>query len=140
MTYNAAHPSPHRGKTRLLSLLYGLIAAPLAWLVSQIADAALAQEACSPGTEPLTTPAFHGLHAIQAAVLMAALVISASAAWVALSAWRSTRGEQSGDQHALLSVGEGRSRFMALAGLLTSAGFGLGTIFSLPALLFVVSC
>lgn len=140
MTGTTAHPSPHRAKIGLLSLLYGLIAAPLAWGVSQVANSTLAQEACFPGTEPLLTPAFHGVHAMQAVILVAALLVSASAVWVALGTWRSTRGEQSGDQHALLSIGEGRSRFMAFAGVLTSVGFLGASLFSAPALILVAGC
>ncbi|MFI4966329.1 MAG: hypothetical protein ACHP9T_13295 [Caulobacterales bacterium] len=135
-----AHPSPHRGKVGLSGLLYGLIAAPAAWVVSQIANSTLAQEACFPGTQPLAQPAFGGVHVVQAAIMVAALLIGVSAAAVSLTTWRLTRNERSGDQHALLSVGEGRSRFMALAGLLTSLGFALGILFSIPALLFVPAC
>lgn len=136
----AAHPSPHRARIGLFALLYGLVAAPLAWLVSQIINSTLAQQACFPGTEPLNAPAFHGVHAIQAAVLLAALVVSASAVLVALGTWRATRDEQSGDRHVLLSVGEGRSRFMAFAGTLTSLGFLVASLFSVPALILVASC
>jgi hypothetical protein len=136
----SAHPSPHRARIGLFSLLYGLIAAPAAWIVSQIVDSGLAQEACFPGTEPLATPAFGGVHAIQAVILLAALLVSVSAALVALGAWRSSRGEQSGDQHALLSIGEGRSRFMAFAGVLTSLGFLVASLFSAPALILVAIC
>jgi hypothetical protein len=135
-----SHPSPHRGKIGLVGLFYGLVAAPAAWVLSQIANSTLGQEACFPGTEPLAAPAFGGVHAIQAAILLAALLISASAAAVALRTWRSTRGEQSGDQHALLSIGEGRSRFMAFSGLLTSLGFLVASVFSAPALILVGSC
>ena len=134
------HPSPHRGKIGLASLFYGLVAAPAAWVVSQIANSTLGQEACFPGTEPLAEPAFGGVHAIQAVIMLAALLVSASAAAVAFRTWRSTRGEQAGDQHALLSIGEGRSRFMAFAGLLTSLGFLVASLFSAPALILIESC
>src|SRR6476659_8056206 len=73
---SAAHPSVPPGRTGLFALLYGLVAAPIAWVVSQIANSTLAQEACFPGSAPLTTPAFYGVHAIQAAVLLAALAVS----------------------------------------------------------------
>ena len=136
----AAHPSPHRSRTGLPSLLYGLIAAPVAWVVSQIVNSALAQEACFPGTEPLATPALGSVHAMQAGILLAALLVSASATWVALAAWRSTCNEHSGDQHALLAIGEGRSRFMAFAGVLTSVGFLVASLFSAPALVLVAGC
>jgi hypothetical protein len=135
-----AHPSPHRGKTGMAALLYGLVAAPAAWVVGELVNATLAQEACFPGTEPLATPAIANLHGIHVVVLVISLLVSASAALVALGAWRATRNEQAGGPHALLSIGEGRSRFMALAGLMTSAGFLVGTLFSVPAVLFVPSC
>jgi hypothetical protein len=112
----------------------------MAWGISQVVNSALAQEACFPGTEPLATPAFGGVHVMQAVILLAALLVGSSAAFVALGAWRSTRAEHSGDQHALLSVGEGRSRFMAFAGLLTSVGFVVASLFSAPALFLVSSC
>jgi hypothetical protein len=139
-TSQAGHPSPHRAKSGLAALLYGLIAAPAAWVVGEIVDAGLAQEACFPGTEPLATPAFANLHTIHIVVLVISLLVSASAAMVALGAWRATRNERAGGPHALLSIGEGRSRFMALAGVLTSVGFFVGTLFSVPAVLLVPSC
>ncbi|MBS0331496.1 MAG: hypothetical protein JSS35_01890 [Proteobacteria bacterium] len=135
-----AHPSPRRGKVGLARLLYGLMAGPLAWALSQMANGAVGQEACFPGVEPLAAPAFGGAHAIQAVILAVALLVSGSGALVSWVAWRATRDEQAGDQHALLAVGEGRSRFMAFAGLLTSVGFVLASIFSIPAMLFVPAC
>lgn len=135
-----SHPSPHRARTGLTALIYGLTAAPVAWGAAQVLNAALAQEACFPGTEPLSAPAFAHPHLIQGVVLAASLAISASGGLCALRAWSATRNEQSGGSPALLSIGEGRSRFMALSGLLTSAGFFIGTLFSVPAILFVPSC
>lgn len=134
------HPSPHRGQIRLFALTYGLIAAPLAWVTSQIANSTLGQEACFPGTQPLTVPAFGGVHVVQAIILLTALLVSASAFWIALRAWGSTRHERTGDQHVLLSIGEGRSRFMAFAGVLTSVGFLVASLFSAPALILVPAC
>lgn len=134
------HPSPHRARTSLTRLLYGLIAAPMAWVISQVASSTLAQEACFPKTEPLASPAFDGAHLLQFALLGAAFVISASGAWVAYTSWRQTRQEAEGDTHLMLSAGEGRSRFMALAGLLTSVGFLVGVLFSIPAVMFVPAC
>lgn len=136
----ANHPSPHQADTGLAALLYGLVAAPAAWAIGQLINAGLAQEACIPGTEPLTFPALAHLHLIQASVLVGSLLIGASAAITALGAWKATPNEQAGDHHAMLSIGEVRSRFMAFAGLLTSAGFIVGDLFSIPALIFIPTC
>lgn len=135
----AAHPSPHKNEVGIVGLLYGLMAAPIAWVSSQIASSIVAQEACFPKTESLSDPAFAvaGLHI---GLLSVAFAVSASAAGVAYANWRRTKRESGGNGHTLLDVGEGRSRFMALAGLLTSFGFMLGTLFSIPAVVFVPAC
>lgn len=136
----AHHPSPHRRRTNLFSLLYSLVAPPAGWLASQVCNATLAQEACFPGTQPLAQPSFSGVRELEALFLVASLLISASAAIVAYRAWRRTRQEHGGDAHALIAIGEGRSRFMALAGMMTSLAFLAGALFSVPALIFVSAC
>lgn len=133
------HPSPHRRAVGLAQLTYGLAAAPTGWLCAQIAASGLAQAACFPGPEPLTSAAF-GVAPLDLVLLFLSLLISASAALAAFAAWRRTRGEQAGGTHALVEVGEGRSRFMAFAGLLTSLGFMAAGLFSLPAALLVPAC
>ena len=134
------HPSPHRATTSVGGLLYGLMAAPLAWATEQLANSALAQEACFPLTRPLVAPEFHGLVAYQSAVVVLSLIVSASGAFVAWRAWQATRKERPGNHHELLAIGEGRSRFMAFAGLLTSIGAIVATLFSVIALLLVPAC
>ncbi|MGA0600841.1 hypothetical protein ACO2Q3_09075 [Caulobacter sp. KR2-114] len=134
------HPSPHRSKTGLAALLFGLCAGPVAWGVGEVVNVTLAQEACLPGTEPLGLPTIANVHGFQLGVMALSLLISASAAMIALQAWRATRGEHEGGTHTLLAIGEGRSRFMALAGVLTSIGFAVATLFSLPAIQFVSAC
>jgi hypothetical protein len=134
------HPSPGRGSIPMSALLFGLMAAPLAWLTAQIGGFTLAQRACFPKTEPLAAAAFGGVHVFQAGLLAAALGVSLVAAAVALSAWRRTRGEHTGGGQTLMAIGEGRSRFMAFVGLLTSCGFSVAIVFSAPAVLFVPAC
>lgn len=136
----AEHPAPHRAAVGLAPLLYGLLAAPIAWFVGQIAGSSVGQRACFPGTEPLAAPTFHGVLPATAAILAVCLAVCLSAAVVAMQAWRRTRKESEGDQHTLLAAGEGRTRFMAFAGLLTSLGFALATLFAAPAVVFVPAC
>lgn len=134
------HPSAARDAIRVGALLYGLIAAPCAWLAAQVTSSTLAQAACFPQYAPLDAPAIPGLRLIQAAALVLALAVCASGAVVAYGAWRRTRAEHQGGSQSLLDIGEGRSRFMALAGMMTSVGFLVGTLFSVPAALFVPAC
>lgn len=134
------HPSEHRARTRLWVLLYGLVAAPAAWLAAQIIAAWVAQRGCFPGYAPLPAPAFNGVQAIGMAALLLALAISVSGLLAALAAWRRTRQEHEGGGGPALDVGEGRSRFMALTGVMTSSGFSLAVLFSLPAALLTPAC
>lgn len=134
------HPSQHRDRTRLGALFYGLIAAPTAWITAQVVGAVVAQRACFPGYEPLAAPAFSGVQAVSLVALLAALAVCASGVVAALLAWRRTREEHQGGGGSLLDVGEGRSRFMALTGVLTSAGFLIATLFSLPAVVLIPVC
>jgi hypothetical protein len=133
------HPSPDRQAVSLARLVYGLVAAPLAWLVGQLAGATLAQAACFPGVEPRTAPAFDA-GAFATVVLAASLAVSASAVVIAFVAWRRTQREGAGGPHDLIEIGEGRARFMAIAGILTSLGFLVGGLFTWPALILAPAC
>jgi hypothetical protein len=137
---DADHPSPGRESTRLSTLLFGLMGAPLAWVAAQLVCSAIAQRACFPKTEPLDAAAFANTHLIQGAVLILALAISLAAILLSLGAWRRTRAEHDGGSQTLMAIGEGRSRFMAFVGLLTSLGFSIATLFSVPAVLLVPAC
>lgn len=124
----------------MCALVYGLVAAPCAWFSAQLVSAGVAQQACFPQYAPLAAPAFPGSHLMAGLALTAALAVCASGAWTAFVAGRRTHGEHAGHREALLDIGEGRSRFMALAGLLTSIGFLIGVLFSLPAVVLIPAC
>lgn len=134
------HPSQGRSATDLPALVFGLVGAPTAWIVAQLVSFEVAQRACFPKTMPLDSAAFGGAHGFQAAAVSLALLISASAIAVATLAWRRTRSEHEGGGQTLMAIGEGRSRFMAFAGILTSAGFLIAILFSVPALFVVPAC
>jgi hypothetical protein len=138
--HSPEHPSAARGRTSIGALLYGLAAAPCAWFAAQIFSAGLTQHACFPKYDPLLTPAFAGSRLACILALLIAMAVSASGALIAYIAWRRTRSEHVGDTGVLLDIGEGRSRFMALAGLLTSVGFLISSLFSLPAAIVVPTC
>lgn len=134
------HPSAGRPEAKLSLLLYGLVAAPCAWILAQVFCSTLASQACHPKYEPLATTSISGAPLAQAIALGLAGVICASGAFVAYEAWAQTRGEHRGGSQTLLEIGEGRARFMALAGLLTSLGFLVAVVFSIPAVIFVPLC
>ena len=125
------HPAPSRGHTSLGALWFGLFAAPAAWSVQTLVNLPLASHGCFPRLFPLATPAL-GVRGIAFAVSLGALVVCLAAL---VTSWRSWRGTSEEDQRqsgaaegkgqaqALLETGEGRTRFMAFAGVLTSLTF-----------------
>ena len=137
---SAGHPSPHRHRVALSTLIFGLTSGPAAWSVAWMVSVTLAQEACYPGTIPLATPAFGGVHGVLVAVNGIACVVTMAGGIVAYRSWLKTRTEHPGRGPRLLEIGEGRARFMAMAGVLTSAGFLVAILFGIPAIVFGPLC
>jgi len=54
--------------------------------------------------------------------------------------WRLTFDEAPGSAHHLLDNGEGRTRFLAMFGILTSVLFALGLVFATAAVFLVPLC
>jgi hypothetical protein len=94
----------------------------------------LAQEACHPGTIPLSTPAFGDVHAALVVLNGIGCLVTIASGIVAYRSWITTREEHPGSGQMLLEIGEGRARFMAMAGMLTSAGILLSILFGVPAI------
>lgn len=137
-----AHPAPHRHKIGLSSLFFGFWGGPIAWIGQLVVNYGLSSQVCFPGRTPLTavpvgarwiTPALLTLDA-------AAILIGVVAAVVASRTFAATRDEMEGDYHHLLEVGEGRSRFLALCGLITAGGFVLIMLFNTLSLILVPLC
>jgi hypothetical protein len=143
------HPAPARGRAGLPALWFGLFGAPVAWAVQTLVNLPIAAHACFPALEPHATPVVAGLRGMVFGVSLAALVVAALATAVAWRSWSRTREEHqassgSGARHdrstAALETGEGRTRFMALAGLMTSVTFLLVSGAHLATLFFVYPC
>jgi hypothetical protein len=137
---STGHPAPHRHKVSLFALGFGLAAAPLAWAAQTVFGYALSSHACFPGATPRAAPLFAGAEQIAVAMNLIAIVVAAVAAATAYRSWRATRDEDDGRASRLVEVGEGRTRFLALWGMLTSAGFLVAMIFASLAILLVPLC
>ncbi|MGA7814003.1 hypothetical protein [Caballeronia sp.] len=138
------HPAPHRSRARAHYLLAGLVAAPLAWIVQICTCEALTSQACFPMRQPLSEAALASLLHLISLVSGVCFVISSAgmaAAWVS---WRATRRERTvgvgGIAHGLLDSGEGRTRFLALVGVLGSSVFMLGLLLTAMAAFVVSPC
>lgn len=134
------HPAPSRGAVPLWILWLGIFAAPLVWAVQSLVNTALTSHACYPDGVPLVRPADGGLWTILVVVSLTTLLVQAVAGSVAWRSWRATRQEASGREHQALDTGEGRTRFMAMAGMLTSALFVLVSVGHTVTLFLVPPC
>lgn len=135
----STHPAPQRARVNLLTLGFGLAAAPLAWSVLILLGEGLTGHACYPGPSSLGSPLFAVKPSLVVAILLAFAVALAAAA-VSYGAWQSTRREREGRSQELIEAGEGRTRFIAMCGLLTSGGFFVAMLFVASALILVPSC
>jgi hypothetical protein len=124
------HPAPEREKASLASLSFSLAAPPLAWSIQSIAGYSLSSEACYPGDTPRFVPVFSGLWDVLLTINGAALVVGVLGISIAYRNWGATRRETGEDPKLLLERGEGRTRFLAMCGLLVGSGFVIATLFT----------
>ena len=147
---SAGHPAPARGNVALWMLWFGFLGAPLAWTLQTLANTAVASHGCYPQLFPLSTPVTGGMRGILFAISVVAIIAGVAALAVSFSAWRRTRSEhqeKSGEdarRHnrstAALETGEGRTRFMALSGMLTSIVFLVVILAHTAAVFVVIPC
>jgi hypothetical protein len=146
---DTGHPAPERSHVRAGVLWFGLFGGPVAWSVQTLVNLSVASHACYPQLFPVDVPATSGLRGIVFVVSILAVLVSVAAAFAAWRAWQFTRHEHQqssgkATQHragaAVLETGEGRTRFMALAGVLTSTTFVLVTLVHLSTVFLVAPC
>jgi hypothetical protein len=137
----AGHPAPHRHNVSGWTLLFALSGPPLIWWLQSVMNYYVSGYACYPRNTPLSSPQSAGLMWSVLVVLTAlALAVSAISLLLSYRAWSRTREEMHGSGHDTMEVGEGRTRFLALSGMLTSALFFAAVVFNIGALVFVPPC
>lgn len=134
------HPSPHRHRVGRWAAWFALLGAPLAWSLQLLINVGLGGYACYPHDMPLAVPLWGNLVGIAVAVDVIALLICMAAGIVGYANWRGSRREKPGDAHELIGGGDGRTRFLAMAGMMTSAVFWIATVFSMMNLAGIQPC
>jgi hypothetical protein len=134
------HPAPHGERAGPWRLAFGAIGGPLAWGIRLMVNYAFASHACFPGGAPRTYAMVGWLWPMLIAVDAVALLVAALAALVSFSTWRSTREESDGRAPEAIDIGEGRTRFLALWGMMTGTGFFIATVFDLVMLAGLRPC
>ncbi|HVV64984.1 MAG TPA: hypothetical protein VHC42_05915 [Rhizomicrobium sp.] len=136
-------PGP-RSPVGLAPLFFGMIAAPILWIGHLWLSYAISSELCFPGPEPLSLrldPSVAGtLRPLLIAFDAAALVIAAAGGIVAWRCWTASRGEGRDWITDAFGIGVGRSRFMSVWGMLSSAIFFGALVFATIASLATPLC
>jgi hypothetical protein len=136
------HPAPHRHQASAVATAFGLVAGPLAWFAQLCADYPLASWPCFPGEQRglLPLPDYAWTWRAMVAVSVAAFVVAVIAFMVARRTYNRVRGETHGDHQHLMDVGSGRTRFLALWGMIFSAAFAVGIAMNTVAFIVLPRC
>jgi hypothetical protein len=134
------HPAPHRARVGRWTTWFSILGAPLAWSLQLLINASLSAHGCYPHDVPLAVPLWGHLDAAAAGVEAVAAAVCFAAGFAAWLNWRRSRGEKAGNAHHLVESGDGRTRFMAMVGMMTSALFLIATGFAALNLTTVPAC
>ncbi len=138
----AEHPSPHRDRVSTPLLFFGLFAGPVAWGVQLVANFALASHRCYPSDMPRASilPGWQWSSPAILAINIAAAILALIGAAVSFAHWQAARHEHQGSVGHAVEAGEGRTRFLALWGVMTGLGFFVAIVFDTIAFLMVPQC
>jgi hypothetical protein len=138
----AHHPAPQRDRVAYYEAVFGLIGGPAAWFLQLNVGYAIMSQPCFPGaTRVIGSPVgFEWTAPAALAVYFVCLAIAFAAFLVAWRSFRMTRGEVEGGHRHALEVGSGRTRFLALWGMLASGGFTVVILANIVGLLVVPPC
>lgn len=117
------HPAPHRHLVPAWTVWFGLLMPPLAWSLQLAVNVSLFGHGCYPNDLPLAEPLWPNLRAIALVVELFAVVCCLVAGGLTLRNWGGTRHEKAGEEAHTLGGGDGRTRFLAMVGMLLSALF-----------------
>jgi len=138
----ALHTQPREEAGRLHESFFALFAGPLAWVVQLYSGYALASQACYPGSERrLALPAHLGwTRAAIAIVMLAACLVSLLALASSLRSYRRSAGAMGCDSAEPIRAAAQRTCFLALSGMVFSAGAAVGSVLTFFAYFVLPQC
>ncbi|KRB86563.1 hypothetical protein ASE00_07695 [Sphingomonas sp. Root710] len=133
------HPAPHADKLAAPLTAFILMAGPLAWLTQLTAGFAMTSWACFPGDIRWAEPKpGYPLAAVGVSIICA--LIAAASGLVAWRKFAEVKQEMSGGTRHLADIGHGRTRFVALWGVILGATFTVTILVTLVAFVLVPPC
>jgi hypothetical protein len=130
--------APETRTVHFLTLLFGAAAAPIFWAGQIMLGYAVTAFACYPGDHPVQVNFGAALFSTVLAFDMVALVACAAGGLVSWLSWRKVRHGAS--HRHILHTGEGRDRFLAMWGIMSSLWFFFAVLFNTIASLTVTPC
>ena len=130
--------APETRSVKFITLLLGACAAPIFWQGQLVLGYGITAYACYPGDHPVMPRLTGALVTALMIFNVVALAACAAGAFVSWRAWRTVR-EAGGHRHTL-HTGEGRDRFLAMWGMLSSLWFFFAILFNAIASLMVPPC
>ncbi|WP_206001794.1 hypothetical protein [Paraburkholderia aromaticivorans] len=137
---NPGRRGPYRRRGGTPMMLFGLLGAAAAWVLQTEIGETLAAQACFPHRAALAAPQWSWLMPALNVMSIVALLIGTAGVWVAWRGWRMTRAARLDPASPVSNAGEGRTRFLAMAGLILSLLFLVGLIATGLAVLLVSPC
>jgi hypothetical protein len=134
------HPAPHREAVPIAKLWYGVFGAPLAWSLQELYGYAAMAHGCYPRRFPLSELTSAGWWWSSVIVSIVTVAIGAGALVTAIRNWERTREEKPGRHTEALEIGEGRTRFMSISGVMLAAFFLLASLLTGAALVVLPAC
>ncbi len=137
-----SHPAPHQERVDHRALFAALVAGPAGWIVQLVVAYGVAAVACTArrAAGAASGAAFAGEPAWFVALNLVCLVVVVAGGVFCRIAWNRVGGEKSGGAEAALTIGDGRTRFLAVCGMLSSVGFTLAVLFNTVEPLLVPGC
>jgi hypothetical protein len=132
--------APETRSVKFLALLFGACAAPIFWLGQLILGYGVTAYACYPGDHPQN---LMGSSALFTALLVfdaVALIACAAGGAVSWAAWRRASINKERSHRHILHTGEGRDRFLAMWGIMSSLWFFAAVLFNVIASVTVPPC
>jgi hypothetical protein len=136
------HPAPHRDRVSAFESTFGLLGGPGAWFAQLCAGYAMASWPCFPRDEHRILPeaGYAWTWSAIVAVSVIATSVSLTAFAVSRRTYKRVQGEGHGSHQHLLDVGSGRTRFLALWGMVFGAAFAVGSAITLVAFFVLPRC
>ena len=112
-------------------LLAGLAIPAAAWALEMLVGYGISSNACPLTRAPDPQAGFSGEATLLIVLQLVCVIATVASGLMSWRQWRQVRGEKTDSEHSHVTLGEGRTRFMALAGMLTAGVFAVAILFNL---------